>query len=72
MQTHEVVGKEPDGTILLKVTAKPAEVAQMLRTATDLQRLAVGEPTDLQGVVQSNVSIYLPSNERSSDEKPST
>lgn len=68
MNVAEVVGKDEDGNVVTKVAVKPGELAQMLRTATELQRLAVNEPTVLAGNAESAVAIYLPSNERSPHE----
>jgi len=64
MSAHEVGGRDENGNTMVRVSVRPAEVAAIVRTATDLQRLSVGEPTDLIGTAQSGVSIYLPANER--------
>jgi len=72
MIIHEVVGEDEEGNKLIKVAVKPGELAVMMRAASDLQRLSVGEPTTLSGSAQASVSIYLPSNDKPADVAPET
>jgi hypothetical protein len=61
MKVTKQVGTGPDGETLLAVGATPSQVAQLLKTASEIQRLAIGEPTDIFG--QNNTigpRVYLP------------
>lgn len=56
----QIVGEDESGNKLLKVAIKPSELAQILKTASDLGRLGVGEPTSISATAKPGVGIYLP------------
>lgn len=64
MTLSETTGRDENGNNLMRVSVKPGELAGLVRAATELQRLSVGEPTIINGIGESGVAIYLPSNER--------
>lgn len=63
---------EEDGTetITLAVNITPGELARLMKTASELQRLGVGEPTSIQGNANPGVGVYLPSNEQPQEVAP--
>lgn len=74
IKLHKEVSRgfsEEDGaeTITLAVNITPGELARLMKTASELQRLGVGEPTTIAGNAQPGVGIYLPSNEAPLPEK---
>lgn len=70
MKTHETGGKDADGNVLVRVTVRPSELAQMVKTSSDLQRLAAGEPTDLIGTAEPSIQFYLPAIEKEQNDNP--
>ena len=54
--------------VVKKVTVTAAQVAQLAKVGSDLQRLSVGEPTQNVNVKHEGVGIYLPETEEADDE----
>jgi hypothetical protein len=61
LEQYKVVGQTPDGRQIVQVNLRPGELSQLLKISSDLQRLAVGEPTEISGR-NDNIgpAVYLP------------
>lgn len=68
-ERHEALADDPNkpGTqmkvVTVRMAARPGEIAQMAKIASELQRLATGQPTE-HVVVDDAVTIYMPDNQR--------
>jgi len=61
LQLFKETGKGPNGEIVLTAQVTPPQVATLMKVSSELQRLALGEPTDIQGHNdQIGPAIYLP------------
>jgi hypothetical protein len=64
LQTFELsrnAGVGPNGEQYLAVTVTAGQLTQLLRTATDLQRLGIGEPTSITATTdRTGPQLYLP------------
>jgi len=53
----EATGNE---VVTLAVNISPGDLARLMKTSSELQRLGVGEPTSIAGTAQPGIGIYLP------------
>jgi len=65
LQKHKEVARVIDPetgieTVTLAVNITAGDLTRLLKIASELQRLGVGEPTTIQGTAQPGVGIYLP------------
>lgn len=60
IDTVRETGQDGDGNIVFELNITPGQLAQLMKTASELQRLGVGEPTEIHGRAEAGVGIYLP------------
>jgi len=63
-EASRTFGEDGQEVVTLALNISPRDLATLMKTASDLQRLGVGEPTEITGSAQPGVGIYLPSNDK--------
>jgi len=58
LQVYTEMGEDEEGNRIVKININPAQLPQLFRAATELQRLGLGEPTEI--VQHQSPQIYLP------------